>query len=330
MSVNERIYQIDQLLNGKRSVTFQEMMDRLEVSRATLKRDLAYMRDRLNAPIIFDKEIGGYRFDKQGHGTQFELPGLWFTAEEIHALLTMQHLLSGLDTGGLLGPHIKPLLSRLTAILGTKDDSIEQLNKRIKFETVGNRHFNLDHFQVVGSALLRRKRLIIDYLARSVNEFTTREISPQRLVYYRDNWYLDAWCHTKKDIRSFSVDSIKKAEILEKKSEDISERKLNDVLGSGYGIFSGTNIKWVTLRFTVERAKWVAAEKWHPNQKGKFLKDGSYELKVPFTLDHELVMDIMKYGSDVIVVEPEDLKRTIQIKHQEAADNYHEQTLLKL
>ena len=330
MSVNERIYQIDQLLNGKRRVTFQEMMDRLEVSRATLKRDLAYMRDRLNAPIIFDKELGGYRFDKQGPGTQFELPGLWFTAEEIHALLTMQHLLSGLDTGGLLGPHIKPLLSRLTAILGTKDDSIEQLNKRIKFETVGNRHFNLDHFQVVGSALLRRKRLIIDYLARSVNEFTTREISPQRLVYYRDNWYLDAWCHTKKDIRSFSVDSIKKAEILEKKSEDISERKLNDVLGSGYGIFSGTNIKWVTLRFTAERAKWVAAEKWHPNQKGKFLKDGSYELKVPFTLDHELVMDIMKYGSDVIVVEPEDLKRTIQIKHQQAADNYNEQTLLKL
>lgn len=330
MSVNERIYQIDQLLNGKRSVTFQEMMDRLEVSRATLKRDLAYMRDRLNAPIIFDKEIGGYRFDKQGPGTQFELPGLWFTAEEIHALLTMQHLLSGLDTGGLLGPHIKPLLSRLTAILGTKDDSIEQLNKRIKFETVGNRHFNLDHFQVVGSALLRRKRLIIDYLARSVNEFTTREISPQRLVYYRDNWYLDAWCHTKKDIRSFSVDSIKKAEILEKKSEDISERKLNDVLGSGYGIFSGTNVKWATLRFTSERSKWVSTEKWHPNQKGKFLKDGSYELKIPFTLDHELIMDIMKYGSDVIVVEPEDLKHSIQVKHQQAADNYNEQSLLRL
>lgn len=330
MSVNERIYQIDQLLNGKRSVTFQEMIDRLEVSRATLKRDLAYMRDRLNAPIIFDKELGGYRFDKQGPGTQFELPGLWFTAEEIHALLTMQHLLSGLDTGGLLGPHIKPLLSRLSAILGTKDDSIEQLNKRIKFETVGNRHFNLDHFQVVGSGLLRRKRLIIDYLARSVNEFTTREISPQRLVYYRDNWYLDAWCHTKKDIRSFSVDSIKKAEILEKKSEDISEKKLNDVLGSGYGIFSGTGVRWATLKFTTERAKWVAAEKWHPEQKSRFLKDGSYELKIPFTLEHELIMDIMKYGQDVLVVEPDDLKRMVQIKHQQAADIYNEQSSFKI
>jgi predicted DNA-binding transcriptional regulator YafY len=330
MSMNERIYQIDQLLNGKRSVTFQEMADRLEVSRATLKRDIAYMRDRLNAPIIFDKELGGYRFEKQGPGTQYELPGLWFTAEEIHALLTMQHLLSGLDTGGLLGPHIKPLLSRLTAILGTKDDSIEELQKRVKFETVGNRHFKLDHFQALGSALLRRKRLTIDYLARSVNEFTTREISPQRLVYYRENWYLDAWCHTKKDIRSFSVDSIKKAEILEKKSEDISERKLNSVLGAGYGIFSGENIRWATLRFTSDRAKWVASEKWHPNQKSRFLPDGSYELRIPFTIEHELVMDIMKYGQDVIVMEPEDLKRTIQIKHQQAADIYNEQSTLNL
>jgi predicted DNA-binding transcriptional regulator YafY len=330
MSMNERIYQIDQLLNGKRSVTFQEMTDRLEVSRATLKRDLAYMRDRLNAPIIFDKELGGYRFEKQGPGTQYELPGLWFTAEEIHALLTMQHLLGGLDTGGLLGPHIKPLLSRLTAILGTKDDSIEELQKRVKFETVGNRHFKLDHFQALGSALLRRKRLTIDYLARSVNEFTTREISPQRLVYYRENWYLDAWCHTKKDIRSFSIDSIKKAEILEKKSENISEKKLNDVLGSGYGIFSGSDIRWATLRFTPERAKWVASEKWHPEQKNRFLKDGSYELKIPYTLEHELIMDIMKYGQDVIVTEPADLKRTIQIKHQQAADIYNEQSTLKI
>jgi predicted DNA-binding transcriptional regulator YafY len=330
MSINERIYQIDQLLTGKRIVSFQEMLDRLEISRATLKRDLAYMRDRLNAPIVFDKDLGGYRLEKQGPGTQYELPGLWFTAEEIHALLTMQHLLADLDTGGLLGPHIKPLLSRLTAILGTKDDSMNNLRRRIKFETVGNRKFNLDHFQVVGSALLRRKRMMIDYMARSNNEFTTREVSPQRLVYYRDNWYLDAWCHFKNDLRSFSVDSVKRAEILEKKAETISEKKLDEVLGSGYGIFSGTNIKWATLIFSPERAKWVASEKWHPKQKSRFLNDGTFELKIPYTLEHELIMDIMKYGQDVIVVEPEDLKKTIQIKHQQAADIYNEQKSFKL
>ena len=264
MSINERIYQIDQLLNGRSFVTFEELMSRLEVSRATLKRDLAYMRDRLNAPIFFDREVGGYRLEKQSGNIKYELPGLWFNADEIFALLTMQHLLNGLDSGGILTPHIKPLKSRLTELLGSTNDPLDQLQKRIKIETMGSRKFNLDHFQAIGSSLLKRKQLHIDYLGRGKNELTSRDISPQRLIYYKDNWYLDGWCHLKEDIRSFSVDAIQRVEILEIKAKDVSEEKLNEELGSGYGIFSGKDVKWVTLKFSPERARWVSKEKWHP------------------------------------------------------------------
>jgi predicted DNA-binding transcriptional regulator YafY len=313
MSMYERIHMIDQMLSGRKFVPFNELQERLEISRATLKRDLAFMRDRLNAPIIFDRELGGYRFDQASQlpGNQYELPGLWFSAEEIHALLTMQHLLANLDTGGLLGPHIQPLLARLTAILGSADGEISEVQKRIKVETVGARQFHLNSFQAIGSALLRRKRLMIVYHARGTDETTEREISPQRLVYYRDNWYLDAWCHLRNDIRNFSVDAIQRAEILEKKAEDIPEKRLNDVLGSGYGIFSGKEVHWATLRFTADRARWVAAERWHPQQKGKFLPDGSYELKVPYNDDRELIMDILKHGSEVEVTAPIELREKI-------------------
>lgn len=322
MSVNERFYQIDQMLNDRRSVSFKELQERLEVSPATLKRDLAYMRDRLNAPIIYDKELGGYRFENQVTGTQYELPGLWFSAEEIHALLTMQHLLADLDTGGLLGPHIKPLLSRLVALLGTADDSVEQVKNRIKVETVGARQFHLDCFQAIGSALLRRKRLVIDYHARGTNEVTKREISPQRIIYYRDNWYLDAWCHLRNSLRSFSVDAIRRAEIIEKKAEDISDRKLNEVLGSGYGIFSGKDVEWAVLHFTPQRARWVASEKWHSQQKSKFLPDGTYELKVPYSDERELLMDILRHGSDVLIVSPQSLKNRLLNEIEHLMDNY--------
>lgn len=322
MSVNERFYQIDQMLNDRRSVSFKELQERLEVSPATLKRDLAYMRDRLNAPIIYDKELGGYRFERQVSGTQYELPGLWFSAEEIHALLTMQHLLADLDTGGLLGPHIKPLLSRLVALLGTADDSVEQVKNRIKVETVGARQFHLDYFQAIGSALLRRKRLVIDYHARGNNEVTKREISPQRIIYYRDNWYLDAWCHLRNSLRSFSVDAIRRAEIIEKKAEDISDRKLNEVLGSGYGIFSGKDVEWAVLHFTPERARWVASEKWHSQQKSKFLPDGTYELKIPYSDERELLMDILRHGSDVVVVSPQALKNSLLSEIESLMANY--------
>lgn len=323
MSINERIYQIDQLLNGRSSITFDELLERLEISRATLKRDLAYMRDRLNAPIIFDREVGGYRLEKQSGNLKYELPGLWFNADEIFALLTMQHLLNNLDSGGILSPHIKPLKSRLTELLGSTNDPLDQLQKRIKIETIGSRKFNLDHFQAIGSSLLKRKQLHIDYLGRGKNEFTSRDISPQRLIYYKDNWYLDGWCHLKEDIRSFSVDAIQRVEILETKAKDVSEEKLNEELGSGYGIFSGKDIQWVTLRFSPERARWISKEKWHPKQEGKFLDDGSYQLKIPYSKEPELLIDVMKYGPDVEIIEPKDLRKRIQELLIETLKNYN-------
>ena len=236
--------------------------------------------------------------------------------------MTMQHLLNNIDAGGILSPHIKPLLSRLTELLGATNDSQEQLQKRIKVEAIGARKFDLTYFQAIGSCLLKRKRLVMDYLGRGKNELTTREISPQRLIYYKNNWYLDAWCHTKEDIRSFAIDAIQRVEILETKAIDVSEAKLNEELGSGYGIFSGKEVKWATLRFTTERARWTASERWHSKQVGKYLDDGSYELKVPYSKEPELIIDIMKYGPDVEVVEPKELRKAVQENLIKTLRNY--------
>ena len=140
---------------------------------------------------------------------------------------------------------------------------------------------------------------------------TQREVSPQRLVHYRNNWYLDAWCHLRNDLRAFAVDSIRRAEILEKSAKNVSEKRLNEVLGAGYGIFAGANVCWATLRFSPERSRWVASERWHPQQKGRFLEDGQYELTVPYSNDPELLMDILKYGADCTVLAPDELKARV-------------------
>ena len=324
MSIAERIYKIDHLLTSRRFASRAVLEEQLGVSWATLKRDLAYMKDRLHAPIVFDRELGGYRLDKNEKrvGPQYELPGLWFSAEEIHALLTMQHLLSRLDSGGLLGPHIKPMLAKLTGLLGTAEDAAEEVRHRVKIATLGAREFHLDQFQTVGSALLRRQRLMIRYHARGTNETTEREISPQRLIHYRDNWYLDAWCHLRDGLRSFSVDTIEQAAIMEKRAKDVADARLDEVLGAGYGIFAGDDVTWATLRFTSERARWVSTERWHSKQESKVLEDGSYELKVPFSDDRELIMDILKYGADCEVVGPEALREKVSAEITRAGKLY--------
>ncbi len=322
MSNNERIYRIDQLLNDRKVISFQELLDKLEVSPATLKRDLAYMRDRLNAPIAYDRELNGYRFEAPISENRYALPGLWFSAEEVYALLTMQHLLANLDSDGLVSKHIKPLQARLIAMLDDSGSSFEEIQKRVKIEKMGSRKFDLEHFQEVGSALVNRKRLVIEYQSRGKDENTKREISPQRLIYYRDNWYLDAWCHNKSALRSFSVDAIKKVELADADAIDLEEEDLDAQLGSGYGIFAGKEVNWAILRFSPEAAKWVAKERWHFQQQAKLNEDGSYELMLPYTKNTEILMDIMRYGESVEVISPMDLRASIKNKLEETLKNY--------
>jgi len=324
MDRTERFYKIDQMINERRLVPFKDLQDELEISRATLKRDLDYMRNRLNAPIIWDRDLGGYRFDKVSPqiGGQYELPGLWFNSSEVHALLTMQHLLANVDPGGILTPHIQPLMARLNALLGSADNTAEEIRKRILIVGQGKRKMKIEHFERVGSALLRRKRLVITYFARGTGETTEREVSPQRLVHYRENWYLDAWCHLRDGLRNFSVDSITRVEVLEKKAKDVSRNAMDEVLGAGYGIFTGKDVQTAKLRFTPERARWVAQEQWHPNQKGTLESDGGYVLELPYSDDRELIMDILKFGAEVEVLGPAALKKRVKAEIGKIATRY--------
>ncbi len=324
MDRTERFYKIDQMIHDRRLVSFAELQDALEVSRATLKRDLEYMRNRLNAPIVWDRDAGGYRFETvPAHsGGQYELPGLWFNSSEVHALLTMQHLLANLDPGGLLTPHIQPLVARLNGLLGTGAHTADEIRKRVLIVGLGKRQLKLAHFEKVGAALLRRKRLQITYFARGSGETTEREVSPQRLVFYRENWYLDAWCHLREGLRNFAIDSIQRAEVVEKKAREVSLRSMNEALGPGYGIFSGRDLQTARLRFTPERARWVAQESWHPRQHGAFDAQGHWILEFPFADDRELIMDILKYGADVEVLGPPSLRRRVATEALRLAERY--------
>jgi predicted DNA-binding transcriptional regulator YafY len=182
----------------------------------------------------------------------------------------------------------------------------------------------MPHFQAVGTALLRRQRLLIRYQGPSSNQTSEREVSPLRLIHYRDNWYLDAWCHLRHALRSFSVDAIHQVQVLGRKAIDVADEELDTTLGAGYGIFAGRDVQWATLRFTPERARWVAAETWHPAQRGRYDDDGSYVLELPYADERELVMDILRHVPQVEVLGPQDLREAVRCKLVEALGRFDE------
>lgn len=307
MDRTERFYHIDRLLNERRAVPVQVFLNELEVSLATFKRDLEYLRERFNAPIVWDREAGGYRFEVPSSGPRYELPGLWFNASEVIALLTMRQLLKNLEPG-LLSTHVEPLLTRLRTILDEGELPIEDIDKRIRFHRQAGRTHDAKHFAPIAATVLQRRRLIIDHYVRARNETVTREVSPQRLTFYREAWYLDAWCHLRNELRSFALDAIQAVTLSTEKARDVSQREITRVLDGGYGIFSGKQVEWAVLEFTAEQSRWVSKEVWHPDQQGQLLDDGRYRLKVPFSNPTELAMDIMRHVPAVEVISPQLLR----------------------
>jgi predicted DNA-binding transcriptional regulator YafY len=317
----ERFYRIDQLLQERTVVSRATFLEALEVSLATFKRDLEYMRERFNAPVVWDADAGGYRYEAGRHtGPRFALPGLWFSEHEAYALVMMHDLLAGLDHGGLIGPHIAPLMARLDAILGTGDVSAREMRKRIRLLSHGTRRMPLEHFSLAGAALFKRRRLRMQYWARSTDAHSEREVSPQRLVHYRENWYLDTWCHLRNDLRSFSVDGIRHLEIVDAPAREVPLRALDEYLQQSYGIVrNGAATRRARLRFSADRARWVAAEVWHPEQRGSVEKDGRYVLELPYRDDRELVLDILRHGAEVEVLGPPALRAKVRRLHAKAA-----------
>src|SRR5690606_7919494 len=132
MNRTERFYKIHRLLTQHRHVPAARFLNELAVSLATFTRDIEFMRSRHHAPIAWDREHNGYCFTKPvKDAPKYELPGLWFNPSEIHALLTMERLLEGIDPG-ILGPRLDPLRQRLRELLESGDHSIDEVRRRIK------------------------------------------------------------------------------------------------------------------------------------------------------------------------------------------------------
>jgi predicted DNA-binding transcriptional regulator YafY len=307
----ERFYRIDRLLRQHAIVPLARFLEELEVSRATFKRDIEYMRSRLHAPIAWDRERGGYLLEAGSGVERYELPGIWFNASEVHGLLAMEHLLEQMEPG-ILGARLAPLRARLAHLLGAADDAPEEVRRRVRVLPIAHRRLPPAQFELIAHALLKRRRVSFAYRARTTDDVTVRPVSPQRLVHYRDNWYLDAWCHLRDGLRSFSVDRIRDAHLSSERALDIAESELDAVLSSGYGIFAGDAVRRAVLRFSARAARWVAAETWHPEQRARCEPDGRYVLEIPYSDDRELVMDILRHGPDVEVLAPDALRQRVR------------------
>jgi predicted DNA-binding transcriptional regulator YafY len=325
-----RLYRIELLIRTQGHVSLKALLDDLQVSHATLKRDLEYLRSRLGAPIEYDALLRGYRFARGYDGTKHELPGLWFNEAELYSLLTAQQVLASVDSEGLLSRHLQPLLDRIEQLLAGAGSATDpagqaahsQLAQRIKIVTALRRPVPSQFFERVTAALLSRRRLQLRYLTRGRGETSEREVSPQRLVHYRGTWYLDAWCHKANGLRRFALDAMEQAATVDTAAQEVPLAQVAKGMDAGYGIYAGGKRQWATLLFNAQAAQWASREEWHPAQKGQWHADGQYQMQLPYVDDNELLMDVLRQGDQVRVLAPPALVQAVRSRLQAAAALY--------
>jgi predicted DNA-binding transcriptional regulator YafY len=318
MNQFDRIFQLHRLLSGRRrGRSFDELQLELDCSRSSLRRAIDYLRDSLGAPLVHDRERGGYLYDGD---SLYELPGLWFSAQELSALLVLEEVVASQPLG-LLAETLRPFRERMEKLAQQSGIGLPAWRSRLRLLRMAARTPG-SQFANVAEALARRRRIRIDYHARSDDRMAPRIVSPQRLTLYRDNWYLDAWCHRRDALRVFAVERIIAAEPLDEPAQDIGAAALDEILATSYGIFAGAPTATAVLRFSPHAARWIAAEIWHPQQQDERTEEGDLIRRIPFYRSEELVMDVLRQGADVEVLEPAGLRDEVIRRLQDALNIY--------
>ena len=318
MDRTERVNLLHGLLSTHpRGLSQERLLREAGCSRASLYRDIAYMRDTLGAPI---ERVGDpirlWRYASD-HVGSFQLPGMWMNADELYALLLAQQMLER-SGAGLFGRALGPLQPRIHKLLGSRAFRLD----RLRVLRTQARSGDQTVFRLVTEAVLAARQLRFEYRARSTARASERVVSPQRLIHHRDNWYLDAWDAPRASLRRFALDRIAHPELLPEAAIDLPADQLDAREEAGYGIFAGPDTHEAVIVFTPHAARWVADERWHPRQRQRWLPDGSLELTLPYSNARELLMDVQRHGADAEILAPAELREEMRAMLSAALGRY--------
>lgn len=298
-----------QLQKRKLPLKLLNLANQFGCSVKTVRRDIDELVMERSAPWFI---LNGEVYLDQVRQTQIELEGYWFTSEELFSLLALYSIVDELAEG-LLAEHFIEIKQRILKLLGPIEQG-QALIQNLKIIPIAQPYIKSSTLNNITATISQQQRLVLEFWNRHTNQITKREVSPYQLVRYRDRWFLDGYCHQKNALRSFSLEAIVELSPLPQKILSPDFESLNRYFQSSYGIFSGQADKLAILNFSAYQARWVKDQQWHPKQITKWLEDGRYQLTLPYKEDLELIQDVLKYGAEVEVISPPELREKVRDK----------------
>ncbi len=300
MGLLERIYHFHEELNNNRFPNATTLIEQFEISPATARRDIAYLRDRLLAPLAFDSRKNGFYYTEEGFGLPFE------KSPKIVFLLGMLGKIAEEAGLGSL-PEVRALEQRLAQLVFPE---YGRLVEAIYCEWVEVENIEPLIFEKIIEATVKQQRLHISYRSPQAKE-SGRDLEPLRLINYQGRWYLLAFCKLRQDIRLFHIARITGATVLEETFKRCSDDNFNTFLSSAFGIFKGRAVFNAVILFTSTAAELVRHQRWHRDQVVEETEEGIL-LHLPVNDDREIIMKVLQYGAMARVVSPDTLVQRVR------------------
>lgn len=304
---------------SKYGVTKGQILEELECSKQTFHRVKELLDLKFHVAVKYDRRTKLYSFDTDNSDV-IEMPGLWFKSGEIEALIYLEKLLEDLHNG-VISEMIAPFKEKIENVLEAQCISFDDLKHRVKLVSIANCSINTDTLKLTLNATIHQKRLKISYKKIGF-EGEERVISPQRLFRYKDKWYLDAFCHLRNGLRTFAVNRIEAVFPMSEIAQIITEDQLEEYHCQSYGIYSGEKTGDALIKFSGNSAEMVAEEIWHKDAVGTWDND-DYYLTIPYGNPNELIMDVLRWGPDATVLEPEELRDRVKSEAEKIIRNYN-------
>lgn len=304
----ERMIRIHQAIQTGKFPNASKLSEELEVSTKSIHRDLEFMRDRLGLPLAFDPVQNGYHYTQEVNS----FPTLQITEGELFALLVAEKALHQYRGTTFEKPLLSAFKKMASSLPDTVSLNLADWEQTISFHTRAEPILNLEIFDALSRATAARQQLKLTYRKPGRRDCEKRIVDPYHMANINGEWFLFAWCHLRKDIRTFAPARIKAMEPTGQTFVRPKKFSLEKRLRDSFGVISGSGTFNVIVRFNELVADYIREKRWHDSQKLIELADGGVELRLQLSSLVEVERWILGWGGNATVLQPPELVQAVR------------------
>ncbi len=303
----ERMMRIHQLFQNREYPNCSKLADESELCTRTAKRDLDFMKHRLDLPIAFDSHRNGYYYTRSVE----QFPGLAVTEAEMFALLVAHKAIAQYHGT----PFQRPLETAFRKLSGQLDQGVHftlgNLDEVLSFRPFAPEDANLGAFEIITRALRQRRPLTFRYRNLGAAKARRRHVHPYHLACIENHWYLFAFDVKRQDMRTFVLTRLRNPAI--EPGHFTIPRKFdpNDYLRGSFSVFKGGDDYEVVIDFDAWAADLMRGRRWHSSQELTELPGGQARLRMRLNSIEEAERWVLSWGSHATVVRPRALAARI-------------------